>query len=118
MIKKELKNLYWKERFVYLKDIPFDENDLQQKGSKFQIVKFQPKTSIKPHYHKKTTEIFYVRSGEAIMKFNNEEILAKKDDIFLCQPNDVHEVINNSDEEFVLLIFKTNEEPDDLYWEE
>lgn len=118
MIKKEYDKLDWKERFVYLKDIPFDAKDLDQEGSKFQIVRFLPKTRIKPHYHKKTTEIFYIKEGKGVIKFNHEEFEAKKDDIFLCQPGDMHEVINDNDEELVLLIFKTNEEPDDLYWEE
>lgn len=118
MIKLKYDNLDWKERFVYMKNVPFDEIDLNQKGAKFQIVRFLPKTRIEPHYHKKVYEIFYVRSGEGVIFFNGEKHDAKKDDFFLCQPNDVHEIINDSDEEFVLLIFKTNEDPEDIFWTE
>ena len=111
-----INNLNWKERFTYLKDIPFDEKDLNCSGSKFQIVKFKPNTFIKPHYHKKTTEIFYIREGNAVLKLNNKEFKCKKDDFFLCEPNDVHEFINNTNQDLIVLIFKTNEEENDIYW--
>jgi len=113
-----INNLNWTERFTYLKDIPFNEKDLNCKGTKFQIVKFKPNTSIKPHYHKKTTEIFYIRGGKGILRLNNQEFNCKPDDFFLCEPNDMHEFINNTEEDLTILIFKTNEEKDDIYWKE
>lgn len=116
MKKLQFDKLEWKERFVYLKNVLFDENTLGQKGAKFQIVRFLPKTSIKPHFHKNVREIFYVKSGNGIIVLNNERYEAKADDIFLCEPNDLHEIINDSLEELVLLIFKINEDPEDIFW--
>lgn len=116
MKKLQFSKLNWEERFVYLKNVPFDEKSLNQKGAKFQIVRFLPKTRIEPHFHKKVYEIFYIRSGKGVVILNGKRNTAQKDDIFLCEPHDVHEIINNSSEEFVVLIFKTNENPKDIFW--
>lgn len=116
MKKCNLSELNFEERYTYVKNIPFDEDDLKCKGSKFQIVKFKPHTSIKPHYHKKTNEIFYILKGKGILKLNNTKFRCKPDDFFLCESNDVHEFVNDTEEEFVILIFKTNEEEGDMFW--
>jgi len=117
MKKGSLEKLNWKSRFTYVKDIPFDEKDLNCKGAKFQIVAFKPHTTIKPHFHKETTEIFYIQSGQGILKLNHQKFRCKDNDFFLCQPGDIHEFINDTDKDFVILIFKTNEEENDIYWE-
>jgi quercetin dioxygenase-like cupin family protein len=117
MKKGSLDAVLWKDRFTYTKTIPLDENDLHCQGTKFQVVSFQPHTSLDSHYHKETYEIFYVKSGYGIIKLNEEEFRCQPDDFFLCEPWDVHEFINDRDEDFVLLIFKTNEVADkDIYW--
>jgi quercetin dioxygenase-like cupin family protein len=113
---KKLENLTWKKRYSYIKNIAFTEKDLQCVGTKFQIVTFLPHTSIKPHYHKKTTEIFYTRSGRGILKLNHQKFLCSPDDFFLCEPGDIHEFINDTNKEFTVLIFKTNEIKKDVYW--
>lgn len=112
----KFEDLEFEDRFTYVKSIPFDENDLRCKGSKFQIVIFKPNTKIDPHFHKKTCEIFYILRGSGILKLNNKEFNCEKDSFFLCEPGDVHEFINNSDKDLVILIFKTNEEPKDIYF--
>jgi len=117
MKKGKLSGLKWMDRFTYLKDVPFDEKDLNCKGSKFQVVKFKPNTSIKPHYHKETNEIFYIRKGSGMLKINNNEFRCKPDDFFLCEAKDMHEFINDTNEEFIILIFKTNEKENDIFWE-
>ncbi len=116
MIKLSYKNLKWIKRFSYLKNILFDEKSLNQEGAKFQIIRFLPHSRIGPHYHQKVTEIFYIRKGKGKFIFNGISHNGLKDDIFLCQPHDVHEVVNSSDEELIILIFKTNEDPSDIYW--
>lgn len=116
MIKFQFGDLEWKKRFVYMKNVPFDEVSLNQKGAKFQIIRFLPNTRIWPHFHKNVCEIFYIRSGKGTLIFNGEKYQAEKDDIFLCQPNDIHEIINDSNEELVILTFKTNEESGDIFW--
>ncbi len=111
-----LKNLSWKERYTYAKNVPFTEKDLNCPRTKFQIVKFKPHTSIKPHHHEHVTEIFYIQSGRGLLKLNDQEFRCQPDDFFLCEPGDVHEFVNDIDDEFVILIFKTNEDEKDIYW--
>jgi len=104
------------DKVVYKKNIVFDEKDLAS-GAKFQIITFKPGNSVKAHYHKKTKEIFYIEDGEGTLKLNNEEFRCRKGDIFLCEPGDRHEVINDSKDDFTFLVFKVNEEKDDIYWD-
>lgn len=113
---KTLNSLAWEERFTYIKNIVFNEKDLGSLGAKFQIVKFKPQTKIEPHYHDKVHEIFYIKSGQGQIVFNGLTHQVKADDIFLCQPGDVHAIINNHKEELVILIFKTNEDENDIKW--
>ena len=116
MIKFSLNKLNWRNRFYYLKSIVLDEKNLNQKGSKFQIIRFLPKTKIGPHYHKCVCEIFYLLKGKGYFIFNGQKFIGKKNDIFLCQPKDIHEIINDSSRELVVLIFKTNENQKDIFW--
>ncbi|PIV50207.1 hypothetical protein CO115_05020 [Candidatus Falkowbacteria bacterium CG_4_9_14_3_um_filter_36_9] len=74
MIRKKLKNLEWKKRYGYIKNIIFDEKKLNQKGARFQIIKFPAKTKIDFHFHKRVYETFYIRSGQGIFYFNNKKI--------------------------------------------
>lgn len=109
--------MVWHDRFTYIKNIVFNEQELNQAGSKFQIVKFKPHTKVKPHYHDLVSEVFYIRSGQGRIVFNGEIHTVHTDDIFLCQPGDVHEIVNDHDEELVILIFKTNENTNDIRWQ-
>jgi len=116
MLKKNVNNLEWQERFVYLKNVVFDEKTLHQSGTKFQIIRFLPGAGIGPHFHNNVCEIFYVKKGKGVFIFNNVPVEAVEDDIFLCQPKDVHEIINKGKEELMILIFKTNEDAKDITW--
>lgn len=113
-VKRNIGELAWEQRYTYLKNVPINEKDLNCPGTKFQIIKFKPNSGIGPHYHQQTSEVFYVRNGTGIIKINGKEIRCKPDDFILCKPGDVHEVINDRNEEFVLLIFKTNEKEGDI----
>ena len=108
--------LEWSSRFTYLKNVPFGEDDFRSKGAKFQIVKFVPGVSVGKHFHRKTCEIFYVRSGNGLVRINGIELRSSSDDFILCEPGDVHEIINDTGEDFVILISKTNEEEGDICW--
>ena len=108
--------LEWSSRFTYLKNVPFGEDDLRAKGAKFQIVKFAPGVSVFKHFHRKTCEIFYVRSGNGLIRINEIELRCSPDDFILCEPGEIHEFINDTEDDFVLLIFKTNEEEGDIHW--
>ncbi len=111
-------NLHWKKRFSYVKNSLFEAKDLRQPGTRFQIVKFGPGSKIGPHYHQKACEIFYVRSGNGILKINRKKFLLSPDEIFFIEPGDSHALENNGEEDLILLIFKTNEIPnEDIFWE-
>ncbi len=114
--KGSLGELIWKDRYSYVKDVPFDERSLRCAGAKFQIVKFRPHSGIRPHYHKKTCEVFYVQGGRGLIGLNGKKFRCKPDDFFLCEPGDIHEFDNDTDGDFVILIFKTNEGENDIYW--
>ncbi len=111
-----LSTLTYHERFTYLKTIVFDENELQSKGAKFQIVIFKPNAQIEPHYHTKTTEIFYIQAGSGTLILNSQTFVCKSGDIFLCEPGDVHAFMNPTTQDFTIVIFKTNEEAGDIFW--
>ena len=117
MKKGSIGMISWKDRYTYVKDVQFNAHDLNCPGSKFQIVKFKPGVAIASHFHKKTHEIFYIRSGTGILKLAGHEFRCASDDFFLCEPGDVHEFLNDTPEDFIILIFKTNEVEDtDIYW--
>ena len=108
--------LDWKERFTYTKAIIADEDYLKCKGTKFQIINFSPKTSIGAHYHKKTIEIFFVEHGESAIILNGEKYILEEGDIFIIEPGDTHEIMNYTQDNFTILVFKTNEVKNDIYW--
>jgi len=109
MKKGKIPELEWEERFTYRKNVPFGENELRCKGAKFQVVSFAPGKRIAPHYHRKTCEIFFVHSGQGAIVMNNKRFECVSGDFFLCEPSDIHSFENTGDEDFIILVFKTNE---------
>ena len=109
-----LKKLRFKNRFEYLRSIVFDEKALRQYGAVFEIVKFPTGRKNKKHFHKTTTEIFYIRKGKGIIMIGSKKHLVKEDDIILIPPKRSHQVINNSKKDLLILIFKTNGAKNDL----
>lgn len=105
----------WLERVGYSKKILLNEDELKSSGHLVQIVKTEAHTEIIPHYHKQTIEIFYILKGNANLYFGDDKFRAQPGDTFLCEPGDVHGVINDSDEEFSLLVFKIDAQEDDKY---
>ena len=106
----------WLEREGYSKKILFTEDELQSQGHVVQVVKSEAQTEIKPHHHKQTIEIFHILNGNAILFFGNKRFRAQKGDTFFCEPGEVHGVINDTDEEFLLLVFKIDAKENDRYW--
>ena len=115
-IKQEEKE--WDDKEAYSKKILFNEDELKSKGNVVQVVKFPPKTKLKPHYHKQTKEIFYILKEGGIISIDNQQFRARNGDILLCEPGEIHFVINDTDEEFKILVFKINSEENDSYWNE
>ena len=116
MKRVNIKKLKWHDRFTYVKNVVFTAEDLGQKGTLFQIVKFKPGKSIDHHYHKKTSEIFFVESGQGKIWINHRPYVLKPGEIILCQPGDWHAFKNTGRKDLIILIFKTNEVLDkDIY---
>ncbi len=114
----EYNKLNWEKRFTYLKNIVFTEDDLQQKGAKFQIARFEPGATIKKHHHDSTVEIFFILSGGGELELAGKTFQLQPNDIFLCEPGDTHMFTNTTQEELVILVFKTNEVDEDIFWDE
>jgi len=100
----------------YKKKIMLGENDLNCKGTLLQVVKIKPHTKIKPHFHKKMTEVFFILKGKAIIFIESRNYKLKPGDTLVCYPNEVHGAKNDSNEEFEYIVFKTNVEKGDSYW--
>ncbi len=107
----------WEDKEAYSKKILFTEDELKSKGNIVQVVKFLPKTKIKTHYHKQTKEIFYILNEGGIISIDNQQVEAKNGDILLCEPGEIHSVINDTDEEFRILVFKINSKENDTFWD-
>ena len=114
----KLEEKEWLQKEGYSKKILFTENELKSRGHVVQIVKSEPHTEIKPHYHKQTIEIYCVLRGNAILFFKDKRFRAQHDDVFLCEPREVHGLMNDTDDDFLLLVFKINAKEDDSYWVE
>ncbi len=106
----------WLERQGYSKKILFTEVELRSNGNFVQIVKNEAHTEIKPHYHKQTIETYYVLKGKAILFCGDKRFRAHQGDALLCEPGEIHGVVNDMDEEFLLLVVKINAKENDLYW--
>lgn len=108
----------WIKGKNYRKKILFEEDDLQSEGTRIQIVEIPGNQKVNPHHHKVQTEVYNVQKGTAILGIGDNEYEAGKGDTLICKPEQTHYVINESSETFRLLVFKTNYEENDTYWEE
>lgn len=86
------------------------------KGSLVQIVRIGPGNEVKPHYHGRQTEFFYILEGEALLSIAGKEYHAKPGETYITKPHDTHSVKNEGTEDFELLVFKSNWREDDSYW--
>ncbi|MCD6522877.1 MAG: cupin domain-containing protein [Candidatus Diapherotrites archaeon] len=72
-----------------------------------------PGGKIPSHAHKATTELFYITSGKARMKVQNKEFEVNPKDMVLVEVGESHSFINNSDEDFEMIVLKINFRKDD-----
>jgi quercetin dioxygenase-like cupin family protein len=107
----------WQEKQEYSKKIFLDENDLSHKGALVQEIKIKPGETAKKHYHKKQREIFYFLTENGYWIINGKKMSFKKGEILVIEPMDRHEVINNTANDYLYLVFKVDYDPEDLYWE-
>lgn len=106
----------WLKRQGYFKKILLTENDLKSKGNVVQIVKNEAHTEIKPHYHEQMKEIYHILEGNSIVFCGSTRVRAKPGDTLLCEPGEVHGVVNDTDKDFLFVVFKIDAKDDDMYW--
>ena len=107
---------FWLKRQGYSKAILLTERDLKSKGNLVQIIKNEAHTEIKPHYHKQMIEVYHILKGNAIVFCGNTRTRAEPGDTLLCEPREVHGLINDTDEDFLFVVFKMNTKDDDTFW--
>ncbi len=105
------------DRADYSKRIVFSSEDFAEGGHLLQVVTIPARTKQRLHTHREQTEVFYILEGEALMYIDGKEFLAKPGDAFICSPGDEHNVWNQSDRGFRLLVFKIGlPQEDDTDW--
>ena len=106
----------WLKRHGYSKRILLTEDDLKSKGNIVQIVKNEAHTEIKPHYHKRMIEIYHILKGNAVVFCGDTRVRAHPGDTLLCEPKEVHGLVNDTDEDFQFVVFKIHAKDEDMYW--
>ena len=107
----------WEKKKGYSKKIFLTEKDLNFKGAHVQELKLLPGEAAKIHHHKRQTEIFYFLNNNGYFIVNKEKITINPGDLIVIEPNDNHEVINNTQEDFLYIAFKLNYKEDDIFWD-
>lgn len=106
----------WLKGQGYSKKILLSEDDLKSKGNLVQIVKNEAHTEIKPHYHKEMIEIYHILRGNAVVFCGDTIVRAHPRDTLLCEPGEVHGLVNDTDEDFLFAVFKINAKDEDIHW--
>jgi len=108
----DLSKSKWVKRFTYKKVVLFKK--WVPENTRFQVVKFARNTSIKPHYHLKTVEIYIVLSGKGDLGINGLWYPLNKNRMYLIEPNDIHEIVTKTG--IKIAIFKPFEAKGDILW--
>ncbi len=99
----------------YKKEILLRDIDLISSTALSQIIIINPKTAVKNHYHKVSTEIFYFLTGAVVFNIDGNDTVCSPGDLLVCEANEMHEVRNDSDEEARYLAVKTQVD-EDTFW--
>lgn len=115
----KLSQSVFEEREGYERSVIFDGDDFGS-NTKVQLMRLAPEQRIKAHHHDIRTECFRIVSGNGSITINGEVVASTSDDLVLCEPGDVHEFINLSeDEPLTFLVIRTNDPGNaDMIWEE
>ena len=92
----------------YSKQILATAQEIWHPWAQVQTVKVQPGEMAQPHIHKIQTEVFYFLTDNGYRIVNGERIQPKVGDVLMIQPNDVHAVGNETQEDYVYLCFKVD----------
>lgn len=106
------------EPFEYIKYEVTPRGDFNQ--CYVAIYEIPPAKSNYPyHYHITNTEVFYIISGQGILRTPDGERSIKPGDFIVCPPSEkgAHRIINNSDREALKYIdFDTTNSPDIIHY--
>jgi quercetin dioxygenase-like cupin family protein len=106
----------WLRGAGYLKKPIFSESDLRLEGTIVQLVTIEPQQHVPSHYHRSCTEVFCITGGRGQMTIGDTLLELSVGDIVMCEPGEVHDARNYTDDPFVYIVFKTNVVPDDTVW--
>ena len=101
----------WIKGKSYQKRILIEE--LKKKINLIEDVIIPPKGEIPCHSHDFTDEIFYIVNNSAVMIVNDEEFEVNPGDMICVDKNENHGFRNESDKEFMMIVFKINFQKDD-----
>ena len=68
------------------------------------------------HSHGALWELYYALSGTATMRTDEETVDIAAGDCYLCRPGLAHQIINESDEDFVYLVISNDPPYDACYY--
>jgi quercetin dioxygenase-like cupin family protein len=108
----------WEEKVGYFKKVYLPEGELGIPGLQIQVIKLNPGQVAKEHFHKILTEVFYFPKVNGYFKVNGEKIDLQEQSILIIEPNDSHEVVNDSGEDFTYLVIKLNNDNEDFHFTE
>ncbi len=69
----------------------------------------------KAHGHKEIDETFYFVEGDGVMIINDKEITAPQGSVFLLEPNEMHNIRNDSKENIKIVFIKGEYKPEDKF---
>ena len=81
------------------------ENNVVPNLTNFSQAVFKPQQIAHIHSHSDMWEVFYVESGSGLMIVNQQEYQLTRGVCIMVEPEDTHEIINNSDVDLVLNYF-------------
>lgn len=77
------------------------------------LILLRPKDTLGAHYHKEVEEVFYFLEGEPKMIVNEKEYRVKVGDAFRIEPEERHDIINDTNECVKIVFIKTPFIPED-----
>ncbi|MFO7661550.1 MAG: cupin domain-containing protein [Chloroflexota bacterium] len=107
----------WQAGRGYRKNRLLSASELKQPGALLQLVSVPPGSSIPPHAHHTSIEVYVVTRGECVLEVDGRTSVMRPGDIILMEPGDVHALANRGEEPFELLVFKTNATEGDVVWD-
>lgn len=105
----------WIDRDSYRKQILAGQ-DAMADGVYMQIVEIKPQEHVDKHYHEQTQETFYILDSGGTLIIDDHELTPDDGDVIICEPGDVHEVRNETETPFRILVVKTDAVDDDTVW--